>query len=391
MVAQMKKQIRILGLGIALTAIFLITEKYIPPANFFNLKLYDVLNQVEYRLRKLPPEIKDIIIVSIDNDTISKMPHRWPYPRSIFASAIKNLTLAQARVIAFDFAFLGKSEEKEDEVMESAFRNNNKIVLASTIDDAGSLNIHSLPSLGVNVPTGIVTKLQDMDGEIRKNLTYLISDEMPPKGFLSWEMAILKSIDGLSITPVKGKERCVFASNDKNEKWAIPVDRRNKSFIINFRAHTKDFRLLSFYDAYKGNFDPKIVKGKIVLVGFVSPLLGDILNTPIGWIPGITLNANSFLTLYTRSFISNAPVGLDKFLTLIGVILSITILLLFDARITAIVIGAEIIIFFIASYALLTTGYIWDYFAFPFSVAVFPGLGKKLYGWMWQRKKFYLT
>ncbi len=391
MVTLIKKHIRLLLIGIALTTIFLSFENYIPGAKLISLKIYDILNKIECRLMKPPPKIKEIVIVCIDNETIGKMPYRWPYPRSFFAKVIQNLLLADAKVIAFDFVFLGKSEEAEDKTLEEALKNNNKIILASTIDESGSLNIHSLPRLSGDVPSGIVTKLQDDDGAIRRNLTYLISDEIPPKSFLSWEMAILKMTEGLDLAPVKGNECYISMNNDRREKWMIPVDCYNKSFIINFRAHTGDFARVSFYDAYKGDFNPNIVKDKIVLIGFVSALLGDIHNTPIGWMPGITLNANSFLTLYAHAFITTTPPGIDRLLTILGVIMSIMTLLLFDLKTAAVLIGAEIIIFFIASYILLTMGYTLDYFAFPFSVALLPFLSKKIYSWIWQRKKFYWT
>ena len=391
MLSSAKKNITILFIGLFLTIIFLFFKSSIPPAKFLHLKIYDTLNKIEYKLRKIPPKIKDIVIVGIDNETIGKLPYRWPYPRSVFANTIKNLIKAQAKVIAFDFVFLGKSEDTEDQILETVLVNNNKIILASTIDETGSINIRSLSKLGAKTPSGIVTKIQDMDGIIRKNLTYMISDEVPPRGFLSWEMAIIKASEGLSLTPVKGNECLISIINDKFEKWFIPVDRNNKSFIINFRAHTGDFTRLSFYDAYKGTFDPNVAKDKIVLIGFVSSLLGDIHNSPIGWMPGITLNANSLLTLYTRSFIRFMPSGIEHFLTLMGVIVSIMLILLLDMRAAYIFISIEILIFFAASYILLTTGYVWNYFSFPFCVGIIPALSRKIYTIIWERKKVYWT
>lgn len=394
MVAQQRKNIKyiqVLIIGLLLTGAFLFLVTYLPPAKFIHFKIYDVLNKIEYMLQKPPAEAKDITIVRIDNETVSKMPYRWPYPRSVFADVIKNLTAAHAKVIAFDFVFLGKSEESEDKLLEQAIAGNDKVILACTIDENGSLNIHSISSLSGTAPSGIVTKLQDMDGIIRRNLTYLISEEIPPRGFLSWEMAIMKSIEGLTPALVKGNDNYISATNDKSEKWMIPVDPYNKSFLINFRAHTGDFTHLSFYSAYKGTFNPSLVKDKMVLIGFVTPLLGDIHNTPIGWMPGITLNANSLLTLYTRSFVYNVPARIGQLLTMLCVALSIMALLLFEAKIAAMFIGSEIIIFFTTSYILLTLNYTWDYFAFPFSISLFPYLSKKIYLWIWQRKKFYWT
>jgi len=392
MVATVKKQVRILTIGFLLTLFFILFKDRLPFASLVNLKLYDALNGVEYRLRKPPPQIGDIVIVAFDNETASKMPFRWPYPRSIFADVIKNLAQARAKVIAFDFVFLGRSEEAEDEMLAAALANNNdKVILASAVDENGLLKIRSLQKLDGTAPSGIVTKLQDADGSIRQNLTYLVTNDIPPKGFLAWEMEILKVAEGLRIAPVKGNESCLSIKNNRSEKWLIPVDCCSKSFIINFRANIKDFKLLSFYDVYKGDFTPDAVRDKIVLAGFTSPLLGDIHNTPIGWMPGVILNANSLLTLYTREFIAAAPPVINGFLTMIGVVAAIMVMLLFNTEPTKLFIVAEIALFFIMSYALLTMGYIWDYFTFPFSVAVFPFLSRKIYSLVWQRKKFYWT
>lgn len=392
MAARIKKHARIIIIGFLLTAVFLLFQDHIKPARFIDLKIYDVLTRIKHQLKRPPRAIDDIVIIAIDNSTVSRMPHRWPYPRSVFANVIKNLMTAEAKVIAFDFLFLGKSENlEEDQALASALEGNNKVILAATIDERGALNIRSTPILSQKVPSGIVTKLQDPDGIIRHSMTYFVNDEVPPKAFLAWEMVILKTADGLSIEPVRGDESLLSVMNDDREKWLIPVDPRAKSFFINFRANTDDFKHISLYDAYKGDFEPSMVKDKIVMIGFVSSLLGDVHNTALGWMPGVILNANSFLTLYAHDFISDAPPGIERLLTILGVIFSLMVVLFLDIKIAALIIAAEILVFYLASYALLTMGYVWDYFVFPFCVGLFPFLSRHIYSLVWQRKKFYWT
>ena len=41
-----------------------------------------------------PRAIKDILLVTIDNDTVNLMTHCWPYPRTDFAQVIENLNRA---------------------------------------------------------------------------------------------------------------------------------------------------------------------------------------------------------------------------------------------------------------------------------------------------------
>ena len=392
MAARIKKHARIFIIGLLLTAAFLLFQNHIKPAKFIHFKIYDALMRIKYQLKRPPRAIDDIVIVAIDNSTVSRMPHRWPYPRTVFASLINNLTTAEAKAVAFDFLFLGKSENpEEDQVLATALENNNKVILAGTIDERGALRSRSTPLLNKKAPSGIVTKLQDPDGIIRQGLTYLVNDEVPPKAFLAWEMVILKTVEGLNIEPVIGDESLISIRNDNGEKWLVPVEARTKSFAINFRADTDDFKHISLYDACKGDFEPSIVKDKIVMIGFVSSLLGDIHNTALGWMPGVILNANSFLTLYAHDFLSDSPPGIEELLTILGVIFSLMAALFLDIRTAALVITIEIILFYAASYALLTMGCVWDYFVFPFCVGLFPFLSKKIYALIWQRKKFYWT
>lgn len=392
MIARIKKHVRIFIIAFILTAVFLLFQEHIKPVEFMHFKIYDMLMRVKHQFKRPPNAIKEIVIIAIDNNTVGKMPYRWPYPRSVFASVIKNLTLSDAKVIAFDFLFLGKSENpEEDQILASALENNNKVILATTIDEKGALSIRSTYVLRRKVPSGIVTKFQDRDGIIRRGLTYLVNDDVPPKAFLTWEMVILKKAEGLGIEPVKGDESLLAIKNDRCEKWTVPVSPDTKSFAIDFSANTNDFNSISLYDAYKGTFDPALVKDKIVMIGFVSPLLGDVHNTALGWMPGVILNANAFMTLYARDFISDSSPGIEGLLIILGVIFSLMMVLFFDIKIAAIIIAAEILVFYLVSYALLTMGYVWNYFLFPFCIGLFPFLSKKVYSLIWQRKKFYWT
>jgi CHASE2 domain-containing sensor protein len=162
--------------------------------------------------------------------------------------------------------------------------------------------------------------------------------------------------------------------------WYMPVNPRTKSFVINFAAHTVDFKYLSFYDILKGSFDPAVIKGKIVLVGLASSVLADIHNTPIGWIPGITLNANAFLTLYSRRFLDNLPPLLGYIITTLGTILSSMVIIKYGNKTGYIFIAAEIAIFLLLSYLLLIAGYLWHYSDFIVAVLICPIVAKKILG-----------
>jgi len=370
------------ALSIAIAIILLTLIAHAPARDMINRRLCDQLIKVRYNLCKRPPAINDITLVLIDNDTLKKMPSRWPYPRSDFAKVIDNLKKAGAKTIAFDFVFLGSSSPQDDSLLKNALENNDNIVLACSVNERGALDFHSLPALGLakEVPAGIITKIQDKDGVTRRALTYLVADSAPDKGYLSWEMQVLKMAESVSLDSFSSsKDRVVF-KNSSAKLWSIPVTPGTKSFMINFTAHTPDFRLLSFYDVLKNNFDPSAVKNKIALIGLASSLFADLHNTPIGWLPGITLNANSFLTLYGRHFLNPVPGWVGYILIIIGVAIASLLVSALKAGAAYILISAEIALFFLLSYLLLMAGYIWNYSDFPIALIICPAAAKKILG-----------
>ncbi len=341
-------------------------------------KIYSELLKLEYLLRKAPLATKDIVIVGIDNETVLKMPQRWPYPRQDFATVIENIKKAQPRVLGIDFAYFGKSTKEDDTLLQQAL-DSNLVVLAATINEYGYLSIfNDSANLKNQASYGIATKFQDEDGIIRKSLVYLVTKDKKQEGFLSWGMQILKITKGIDADSLQDNIHTVSFKNQAGEHWNIPVDPISKSFLIHFRAHTRDFQEIPFYRVLKGDFDPNLIKNKIVLLGVLPALFQDIQNTPLGWLPGVILNANTFLALYTHNFLQEVPKLTQIIIIIIGVILTTIFLLLLSTPKALTLIILEICLFFISSYLLLISGYVWDYITFPVTIVICPILAKKL-------------
>jgi len=205
-----------------------------------------------------------------------------------------------------------------------------------------------------------------------------VSKKKRQEGFLFWEMQILKAAKGIDITSIEDKGNAVTFQNKNSEKWIVPVDPVSKSFLIHFRTHTQDFQNISFYHALKGDFDPRLVKNKIVLIGVLPVLFQDIQNTSFGFLPGVILNANALLALYTHDFLKEVPKLIAMMVLIIGVTLASIFLLLLSAPKAAMIILLEICLFFVLSYTLLVSGYIWNYIAFPCAVIISPWLAERL-------------
>jgi len=377
---KMYKPIAITIISLILAAILIPAAVYTPLMKSINWKIYDALVKSEYELGcRATPAVDDILLVTIDNDTLNNMEERWPYSRATFAGVIDNLNNAGCKMIGFDFIFHGRSTDEEDALLKKALERRGGVVLGSSIDAEGVLNASTTPALKESAVSGFVTKVEDPDGVTRRSLTYLIGDKDPNKGVLSWEMELLRAVKDLDLATISNRGSAISFENGKGEKWVIPVERGTGSFLIRFHSHTSDFKRLSFYKVLKGDFDPSDVKDKIVLIGLSSQLFQDLHNTPLGWLPGITLNANAFVTLSSRDFLREAPKSAEIVLLIIGVIAAAVFVSLFGRRMALILIFTEIVLFLAISLLLIMHGWVWNYAVFPILVMVCPILGKKMY------------
>jgi CHASE2 domain-containing sensor protein len=362
-------------LALAITAYHFFAP--LPMLTSLRRKSYDALFKIEYKLRRPPPALKDIALVVIDNHTLKNMPQRWPYSRATFAKVVENLKKAGAKAIAFDFVFWGQTDPEEDATL-SEIMAEDKVILPCLINEQGKIEFSNLPGSSTAFYSGVVTKIQDEDGVTRRNLLYVVNEKDPKKGILSWEMQLLKAVRSVDTATLVNDVDTVLFQNNAGEQWRVPVDPSTQTFSIHFRARAIDFPRISFSNVFRGNFYPNQVKDKIVILGTLSSLFGDLHRTPIDWLPGVVLNANAFLNLYTHDFLKNVPPRVEWLAILLGVFLSGILVLWFRPRIAIFLILLEIGLILLTTYAFLTRGYLWNYTLISILVLVCPFAAKNI-------------
>jgi adenylate cyclase len=254
-----------------------------------------------------------VVIVAIDDQSMETLKVRWPWPRTMYAKAIGNLSRAGAKVVAFDLVFSEPSKkeaESQDRVLgEAIVRSQSWVVLASKFymneTPVGEQIGYVAPITNVDpgkTHVGYVNLWHDRDGIIRH--TALLRKHLKVL-YQSFALKILSRYYDLA-------EPLVTLSDE----WlhygpiAIPVQ-ANANLLVNFRGGAGSFKTISFEnlvddEVFAGMLATGVFKNKIVLIGPTFTEAQDNHPTPyfmdFGVTPGVEIHADILDTILQQKY-----------------------------------------------------------------------------------------
>lgn len=292
----------------------------------------------------IPRESLDVVIVTISDKSETTVPDRFPFPRSYYARAIRNLNRAGAKAIGIDLTFEQPDEihgpHNDDELYQAIQQYRNVVVAGKTdlrLDDATVIreeeNFHSI-FYSADSAVGSVYVPNDIDGIYRR---YMPFAKMPGQNrFIpSFAFALLNKVNHLPTT---------FTANDNGSEFIVGSNYIPQyddiSFLINYYGTAgttfKQYDIANILDdstfetieerelhtsinifddpdigmLYDGTF-----KNKIVLIGPYFSESKDIFNVPIAdpnfpdrnQMYGVELHANALQTLLRQDYIYRSP------------------------------------------------------------------------------------
>lgn len=276
-----------------------------------------------------PTEQDNIVIVGIDDQTFSSLRTRWPFPRALYARAIRNLSAAGARLIIVDVEFTEPSrrDPQQDIILAAAIRRagnvllSGKLVIEVTRNDIQ--NSYILPPirllLEAGAQWGLVNVDEDGDGFIRRYLLFQMHNNRAylPLALQAYKMLYLGS-NGSSNIRIDADGMFVLGAK------RIPKVDFN-SMLVNFRGPAKSFKTYSLASVVDdatldlGEEDTDIFeihrfegtfKDKIVFIGATAEELQDNKLAPFfsyqgrqRKLPGVELHANALSTVMRSDFI----------------------------------------------------------------------------------------
>jgi adenylate cyclase len=228
----------------------------------------------------------DVTVVAIDDATFSDIGERWPFRRSLHARVIDRLRQAGARQIAYDVQFTEPSaDQRQDVALLDAVARARHVVLSTTeVDSHGRTNVlggdANLRPAGARAAN---TRVLGSAGGIVRSVRHSVD------GIESFPVAAVEAATGHQ---VRGPSRA----------------------LIDYQGGPGAIDHVSFSRVLRGRFDPRLVRGRLVVVGATAPSLQDLHPTPTSGgdlMPGPEVQASAISTVLRGMPLREAPGWLD--------------------------------------------------------------------------------
>lgn len=192
----------------------------------------------------------DIVLVKLDNQSLQEI-GRWPWPRRYDAKLVDQLTAAGAKRIFFDVQFFTATNPTDDAAFAGSLKRSGRVVLpinGSVHSGSPTLDQPPLPMFARNAHTAGISWEYNYQNAVWRMPVAMISDGRPVPSF----SALLAGRAG----------------------------RPGTSFKVDYSLDPQTIPSLSASSVLKGEFDARAVRGKDIVIGSTSNVLGDIYFIP---------------------------------------------------------------------------------------------------------------
>ncbi|MBM4442800.1 MAG: CHASE2 domain-containing protein [Candidatus Rokubacteria bacterium] len=255
----------------------------------------DALDRL-FRVRGAQAPTAPIIVVTVDEDTFDELDLAWPFPRALHGTLVEMIASGNPLAIGVDLVFPEPSvrgAEDDRELGESVARAQ-RVVLGAAI---------TVVSEGFYVKTDANFPIP----AIRHGAAAVAPVNLPPDPDAVIRRMALRHRVGEDT--FDGFDFAIYKLAAANGLPVAEAPRRNIA-IINHRGGRQTYPWVPYHRVVKGDVDPKVFEGKIVLIGATTAILHDLFPTPFergGTMPGVEIHAHAIDTLVRGDRIGAAP------------------------------------------------------------------------------------
>ncbi len=308
-----------------------------------------------------PPASPDIILVEIDDRSLAQL-GAWPWPRTVHARAIDQLSAANPKAIGYDILFTEPTDAASDQMLATSIAKSAKTILPFYMRSPGSNGratdiVPPIPAVAkAAAATGHVNVLFDEDGAVRR-----LDPQMQSEG---------ETRDHFMIAAY----RLAYGKAP-----AIPVE---GPLLIPFQP-VGTYQRISFASVLNGEVPPDFFRNKIVLVGATALGMRDSFPVPgpAGDImSGVELQANMLSGLIARYAVSPVSPSVKMALSILPSLVLLLAFWLFRPTSNFIMAIGAFTLTFLSPIAFLAFGGRW----FPPAAALL-GIAMAYPLWSWRR------
>jgi len=260
------------------------------------LNAFDLMVQ----LRPDPGPDPRLLIVEITERDINAF-KRWPISDRVLAKALAEIARLEPTAIGLDII---RDIPYEPGNAELATQLKNPKVF--TITFRGSSKSQRVPP-NPNIPekrVGFNDLVVDPDGRVRRNLMSIGDGK---KTFFSFSTLLAFAYFDSKKLESKLTEKKEFLVNEtvfakllSNSGGYQDIDARGYQILLDYRSPKNIAETVTLTQVLEGQVDPKLVKGKIVLIGVTAPTVRDVFSTPYSGnkkgnivMPGVLIHATA--------------------------------------------------------------------------------------------------
>jgi adenylate cyclase len=260
------------------------------------LNAFDLMVQ----LRPDPGPDPRLLIVEITERDINAF-KKWPLSDGVLAKAIAQIARLEPTAIGLDII---RDIPYEPGNAELATQLKNPKVFPITF--RGTSKYQRVPP-PPNIPekrVGFNDLVVDPDRIVRRNLMFAGDGKTTLTSFsMQLASAYLKSKkidDKITEKNELQVDKTVFSQLRSNSGGYQNIDAKGYQILLDYRSPKKIAETVTLTEVLEGKVDPKLVKGKIVLIGVTAPTVRDIFSTPYSAtkngnisMPGVLIHATA--------------------------------------------------------------------------------------------------
>lgn len=275
----------------------------------------------DWQIRLRPPTTVPprVTLLTITEEDIHEQ-GQWPLPNGTIARALQVLNRYHPRAIGVDM-YLDVPVPPGRKELEKTLLADHNIITAMKFGSGGERGVPPPSVLQGTDQVGFTDMLVDPGGTVRRGLLFLDDGKNVYYSLALRSALLYLAAQGMGPQPDPVNPsylrlgHVTIPPSEPNDGGYVRADAGGYQFLVDFRDPPGSFPTVTLHDLFKGNFDPSIIRGKVVLLGIVAQSVKDFFFTPYSQelhsviMPGVELHGHIVSQLLRAALNGDPPIS----------------------------------------------------------------------------------